>query len=125
MARIRANNASGGGGVGNVKCGFIPWSDLNGQTSITVSDLGFTPKRIVTFSVNAMYNALSLYDADRSTTTDYGAYYTSSFMNTGQAQSSASMYGAIYDVTNGGFKIKNINDSTVFTNGLFWFASAD
>lgn len=110
---------------GSAKSGFVPWSELNGQTSKLITGLGFTPKRIVTFSVNATYNALSLYDSDRSVTKDYGAYYTASFMNTGQEQAGATMYGAIYDVTNDGFSIKNIDDSTVFGNGLFWFASKD
>lgn len=122
MALIRALSGNGGGG-GNVASGSVPWSELNGKTTYTINGLGFTPKRIVVSSATgATYYALCFYDADRDATKDFGAYYSSSFMANGQAQSTASMYGAVYDVTNGSFKIKNIDDNTVFTNGLNWIA---
>lgn len=109
----------GVGGSGNIASGSVPWSDLSGKITFSVTGLGFLPKQIIVFSsYPTQYYTLMLWDSTRDTTKNYGAYYSTSYMNSGTTQ----QYGSVSNVTSSGFDIYINNDNTVFESGLTWIA---
>lgn len=110
---------TGGSGGSNFKTESVSWSDLSGKTTFSVTGLGFLPKQIIVFSnYPTSYYTLMLWDSTRDTTRNYGAYYTTSYMNNGTTL----QYGSVSNVTSSGFDIYINNDNTVFGSGLTWVA---
>lgn len=111
---------SGGGGADH---GFIPWSELSGQSSYPV-DLGYKPKRITWYAINPTYHNGYFYDENMSQTNYYGVQYTVAVHSGTTISMSTTYWNGLGAVGSTGFTLCKF-DSAYGGDGIYWFASKD
>ena len=112
-------------GGGNSDSGFIPWSELNGQTDYPVP-LSYKPKRIMWYAGGSPTNKSSYYyDETLNNSKFYGMQGSVNLM-AGADIGGATYWNGLKSVETNGFKLEKFTSSYIDTNsGIYWFASKD
>ena len=123
--RVRANLGGGGGGA---DYGYIPWSELNGQSEYTVT-LGYEPKKISWVSGSpSSYIADFFYDKNRDSSHFFGVQNTISASGAADANNAIGntsyYWGALKSINTNGFTLAHFVQS-YHGSGIYWFASKD
>lgn len=111
---------------GGIDSGFIPWSDLSGQTEYYLKGLSYKPKRICWFTGGSPSNrTVYYYNEDTSTTLFYGEQGTVT-SNNGYSIGGNTYWNGLKSVENDGFKLEKFTSSYMDANsGLYWYTSKD